>query len=282
MTLNEIIENAIKEDIGNGDYTSLACIPGQLNGEAQLLVKESGIIAGINVAEAVLKTVNSKLQINLMKKDGDTVERGDVVFTVKGNVRSLLQAERIVLNFMQRMSGIATKTNQFVKLLEGSTAKLLDTRKTTPGLRFLEKEAVRIGGGYNHRMGLYDMIMIKDNHIDFAGGVEKAIKAVNSYLKEKKLKLKIEIEARNINEVMDVIRVGGVDIIMLDNFTKRELKYAIKIIDRKILTEVSGGINENNIDDYARIGIDYISVGALTNNVKALDLSFKAKDIIIS
>lgn len=282
MTLNEIIENAIKEDIGNGDYTSLACIPGQLNGEAQLLVKESGIIAGINVAEAVLKTVNSKLQINLMKKDGDTVERGDVVFTVKGNVRSLLQAERIVLNFMQRMSGIATKTNQFVKLLEGSTAKLLDTRKTTPGLRFLEKEAVRIGGGYNHRMGLYDMIMIKDNHIDFAGGVEKAIKAVNSYLKEKKLKLKIEIEARNINEVMDVIRVGGVDFIMLDNFTKRELKYAIKIIDRKILTEVSGGINENNIDDYARIGIDYISVGALTNNVKALDLSFKAKDIIIS
>lgn len=274
--LNTFIEFALKEDIRDGDHTSLACIPSTTIGKAQLLIKDNGILAGMEVAEAIFKKVNLEIQFFPLMKDGEKMAIGDVAFIVEGPSGSLLTAERLVLNCMQRMSGIATKTYQIVKLLEGTKAQVLDTRKTTPGIRLLEKWAVKIGGGTNHRFGLYDMMMIKDNHIDFAGSIEAAIEKAISYQKKKGLDIPIEVEARNLDEVEEIMKVGKVQRIMLDNFSYADTRTAVELIGDSFETEASGGITEETIREHALCGVNYISVGALTHSVNSLDLSLKA------
>ena len=274
--LDLIIKNAIREDVGDGDHSSLACIPASANGKAMLLVKDKGIIAGVEFAKKVFQYVDSNLVVEELIKDGASVKFGDIVFYVSGSSQSILKAERLVLNGMQRMSAIATKTNYFVKLLEGTNTKILDTRKTTPGIRALEKWAVKIGGGENHRFALYDMVMLKDNHIDFAGGITKAIQKTQQYLSDKKLDLKIIVEARNLQEVEVILRSNGIYRILLDNFSFADTQKAVKMIGDKCLTESSGGINEETIRKYAECGVDFISSGALTHSIYNMDLSLKA------
>jgi nicotinate-nucleotide pyrophosphorylase (carboxylating) len=276
MTIDEIIEKALAEDIGDGDHTSLSCIPKEAFGKAKLIVKDQGILAGVDIAKRVFEKIDIRIRFTKLFEDGTPIKKGDIAFTVEGLSASLLQGERLALNFMQRMSGIATATNHLVKLIEGTGARLLDTRKTTPLLREIEKMSVRIGGGFNHRMGLYDMIMIKDNHVDFAGGIEKAITATNDYLKKFNKNLKIEIEARNMDEVKQILVHGGVHRIMLDNFTPEEMKEAVALIGKRYETEASGGITSETIREYALTGVDYISVGAITHHIKSLDMSLKA------
>ncbi len=276
MTIEEIIKNSLNEDIGDGDHSSLACIPATAIGKVKLLIKEDGILAGIEIARKVFSAVDNSIKVDILLNDGAEVRKGDIAFFAEGKEISLLTAERTVLNFMQRMSGIATYTRKAVKLLDGLDTKILDTRKTTPNFRIIEKEAVRIGGGQNHRMGLYDMIMLKDNHVDFAGGIRKAIESTHLYLKQNNKDLKIEIETRNMNEVKEVLSVGSIDRIMLDNFEIPALKEAVRLIDHKYETEASGGINLNNIRSYADCGVDFISLGALTHQIKSLDMSLKA------
>jgi len=274
--LKELIATSLTEDIGDGDHTSLACISENAEGCAKLIVKQKGILAGAEVAEKIFSIVDPFVKFTPFIKDGAVVEYGNIAFHVLGRVQSILKLERLVLNIMQRMSGIATVTREYANMLTGLKTKILDTRKTSPGIRFLEKEAVRIGGGVNHRMGLYDMIMLKDNHIDYAGGIKKAISLANDYLQRNNLKLKIEIEARNINDVRTIIETGGIDRIMLDNFTISDLKSAINLINGKYETEASGGITLETVRDYAECGVDFISVGALTHHIKSLDMSLKA------
>lgn len=276
MNTDDIIRLAIAEDIGSGDHTSLATIPQEARGKAQLKAKENGILAGTFIAEKVFKTIDPSILFTPIKTDGEAISEGDIIFSVEGKSISILTAERLALNFMQRMSGIATFTRLLVKQIEGTNTKLLDTRKTTPLLRSLEKYAVKVGGGENHRFGLYDMIMIKDNHIDFAGGIKNAIEATHKYLITKGLDLKIEIEVRNFNELQEVLNHGGVNRIMLDNFSPQNLKKAIEMINGRYETEASGGINFQTIRSYAETGVDYISVGALTHQIKSLDLSLIA------
>lgn len=271
-----IISNAIREDIGDGDHSSLACIPSSAKGKAKLLVKDKGIIAGVEFAKQVFAYVDAEMTVDTLIEDGSAVEHGDIVFYVEGASQAILKAERLVLNAMQRMSAIATKTKTFVDLLEGTGTKILDTRKTTPGIRALEKWAVKIGGGENHRFALYDMIMLKDNHIDFAGGVAKAINKTKGYLKETNKDLKIIVEARNLEEIKDILQCGGVYRILIDNFNYEETKKAVELIGDKCLTESSGGINEHTVRKYAECGVDYISSGALTHSVYNMDLSLKA------
>ncbi|MDX2001220.1 MAG: carboxylating nicotinate-nucleotide diphosphorylase [Chitinophagales bacterium] len=276
FTIEQFVKLALQEDIRDGDHSSLACIAADKQSRARLLVKDEGILAGIEVAIEVFRQVDTSLQVVVLLQDGTPVKHGDVAFTVHGNARSILQAERLVLNIMQRMSGIATVTHKYMDAVKGYPAKVLDTRKTTPLLRYFEKWAVRIGGGQNHRFGLFDMIMIKDNHIDFAGGITPAIKAANEYIRSKQLDLKIEIEARNLDAVKEILAIGGVQRIMLDNFTPAAAKEAVDLIAGQYETEISGGINLDTIASYAASGADYISVGALTHSVKSLDLSLKA------
>lgn len=264
------------EDIADGDHTTLSCIPADAQGKSQLIIKENGVLAGVEVAKEIFKAFDPDLKMTVFIEDGAEVKVGDVAFVVEGKVQSLLQTERLMLNVMQRMSGVATRTRQYVKALEGTKTRVLDTRKTTPGLRMLEKEAVKIGGGVNHRIGLFDMILLKDNHVDFAGGIENAICRAQDYLKEKNKDLKIEIEVRNFDELNQVLKVGGVDRIMLDNFTPENTKKAVEIIAGKYETESSGGITFDTLREYAETGVDFISVGALTHSVKSLDMSFKA------
>lgn len=266
---------AIEEDFGSGDYTSQSCIPSDSTGKASLNIKEDGVLAGIRVSQNIFSVIDPNLDIQFQLSDGDRVNAGDIAFVVSGNSRKILQAERLVLNFMQRMSGIATETSKYVNQLEGTKAKILDTRKTSPGLRYFEKEAVRIGGGMNHRMGLYDMIMIKDNHIDLSGGIELAIDRVHDYMNQKKISIPIEIEARNIDDVERIIRHGGIDRIMLDNFNLEQTRNAVNKINSLFETESSGGITISNIQDYALCGVDFISVGALTHQIHSLDMSLK-------
>lgn len=273
---DKLIELAFAEDIGDGDHTTLCSIPATETGKAKLLIKEEGILAGVEVAEDIFRKFDPQLNIEIFIKDGTHVKPGDVAFEVEGKVQSLLQTERLVLNVMQRMSGIATTTNKYVRLLEGTKTKVLDTRKTTPGMRMLEKQAVKIGGGENHRIGLFDMILLKDNHVDFAGGIEKAIRGAQRYLKENHKKLKIEIEVRNFDELNQALAVGGIDRIMLDNFTVEDTCRAVKMVDGRVEIESSGGITEKTIRSYAECGVDYVSVGALTHSVKSLDMSLKA------
>ncbi len=274
--LDAFIDNAIKEDIGDGDHTSLSCIPETAIGKAQLIIKQDGVLAGIRIAKRVFEKFDPTLKVEYFLEDGTNVKYGDIAFIVEGKTLSILQAERLVLNIMQRMSGIATQTKVYVYELKGLKTQVLDTRKTTPGMRLLEKEAVKIGGGTNHRMGLYDMVMLKDNHIDFAGGIEKAIQSTNDYLKSKNKDLKIEIETRSIDDIKRVLKFGGVDRIMLDNFTPELTKEAVKIIDNKYETESSGGITLETIRSYAECGVDFVSVGALTHQIMSLDMSLKA------
>ncbi|MGB1647334.1 MAG: carboxylating nicotinate-nucleotide diphosphorylase [Crocinitomicaceae bacterium] len=274
--LDEFVRRALSEDLGDGDHTSLACINEDEKSAARLEVRERGILAGIGVAKRVFELYDSSLEIEILKNDGDSVIEGDIAFIVKGSARSILSTERLVLNLMQRMSGIATKTHQMVEMISHTDAILLDTRKTTPGIRFIEKEAVAIGGGGNHRFGLYDMIMIKDNHIDYAGGISRAIQKTHSYLDANNKKLKIEIEVRSLNELDEVLTEGKVHRIMLDNFSPKEIENALKRIPQEYETEASGGITEENIVAYAETGVDFISVGALTHSVKSLDLGLKA------
>lgn len=283
--ISHFIDNALREDIGNGDHTSMATIPSNAQNTARLIIKNDGILAGVELAKKIFSVVDPKLKLTIKKNDGSKVKKGDIAFIVKGNARSILTAERVVLNCMQRMSGIAAMTNKFVGLCKPHPVKILDTRKTTPGMRALEKWAVRIGGGYNHRFGLYDMILIKNNHIDFsrqndtvgmAGGISAAIASANGYLKRKKLNLKIEIEARNLQEVKEILSIGKIDRILLDNFSIPEIKKAVRLINKKFETEVSGGITEKNIKKYAACGADYISVGALTHSAKSMDMSLTA------
>lgn len=274
--LDIIISNAIREDVGDGDYTSLSCIPSRAKGKAKLLVKDEGIIAGVAFAELVFKYVDSNLQVKTLINDGSIVKKGDIVFYVEGKSQSILMAERVVLNAMQRMSAIATKTRFFVDLLKGTKAKVLDTRKTTPGIRALEKWAVKIGGGVNHRFALYDMIMIKDNHIDFAGGVTEAIIKTKKYLIEKELDIKIIVEARNLEEVKEILNNNGIYRILIDNFSYEDTKKAVELIGGRCLTESSGGIDDKTIRKYAECGVDFISSGALTHSVYNMDLSLKA------
>lgn len=273
---DKLIELAFAEDIGDGDHTTLCCIPEDAVGKSHLLVKEDGILAGVEVARKVFNKFDPTLKMTVFIKDGASVKKGDIAFVVEGRVRSLLQTERIMLNIMQRMSGIATMTHKYVQRIAGTGAHVLDTRKTTPGMRMLEKQAVKIGGGMNHRIGLFDMILLKDNHVDFAGGIENAIDRCHTYLKEKHLNLKIEIEVRNFEELHRVLDKGGVDRVMLDNFSVADTKKAVDIIDHRVEVESSGGITFETIRDYAEQGVDFISVGALTHSVKGLDLSFKA------
>ncbi len=276
--LDLIIANAIREDVGEGDHSSLACIPIEATGKAKLLVKEDGIIAGVEMAKRIFKYVDKDLKVETLINDGAEVKYGDIVFYVEGSSQSILKAERLVLNIMQRMSAIAKKTNQFAKLLEGTKTKILDTRKTTPGIRAVEKWAVVIGGGENHRFALYDMIMLKDNHIDFCGGVAKAILKTQQYLKDNKLDLKIIVEARSIEEIKEILAVGGVHRILIDNFDYEGTREAVKLIGNKCQTESSGGINLQTARKYAECGVDYISSGALTHSVYNMDLSLKAVD----
>jgi nicotinate-nucleotide pyrophosphorylase (carboxylating) len=264
------------EDIGDGDHTTLSCIPSTAIGKSRLIIKENGVLAGVAVAAEIFKAFDPELKMTVFIHDGTEVSVGDIAFEVEGKVQSLLQTERLMLNIMQRMSGIASRTREYVKALEGTKTRVLDTRKTTPGLRLLEKEAVKIGGGVNHRIGLYDMILLKDNHVDFAGGIENAIHRTKEYLKEKNKTLKIEIEVRNFNELNQVMTVGGIDRIMLDNFSTENTRKAVEIINGKYETESSGGITFDTLKEYAECGVDFISVGALTHSVKSLDMSFKA------
>jgi nicotinate-nucleotide pyrophosphorylase (carboxylating) len=277
-SLSLFIDNALQEDIGDGDHTSLACVPPQLKGKVRLLVKEEGILAGMDIAPFVFRKLDPNALINPFLHDGARIRPGDIAFEVEARVLSLLQAERTVLNIMQRMSGIATSTRRYADALKGLKTKILDTRKTTPGMRLLEKEAVRIGGGENHRIGLYDMILIKDNHIDFAGGIREAIERTQAYLARTGKKLKIEIEARSLQDVGIILDTGGIDRIMLDNFTPEQTREAVHFINHKAETESSGGITLENIRSYAECGVDYISVGAITHHIKSLDLSLKAID----
>ena len=274
--LNEFIERALHEDVRDGDHTSLACIPADAKGKAHLLVKQNGILAGMDLAALIFKKVDERIVMNPFLRDGDVIAIDDIAFTIEGPSSSLLTAERLVLNCMQRMSGIATKTHEINKLIEGTKAKVLDTRKTTPGIRLLEKWAVEIGGGTNHRFGLYDMMMIKDNHIDFAGGIKQAIERAVSYQVSKGLSLKIEVEARNLKEVEEILAVGHIHRIMLDNFSYEDTRIAVNLINGKYETEASGGITAETIRRHAESGVDYISVGALTHSISSLDLSLKA------
>ena len=275
---NKLIELAFAEDIGDGDHTTLCCIPENAMGKSQLLIKEDGILAGVEVAKKVFAEFDNELQVEVLIADGTPVKVGDIAMVVTGRIRSLLQTERLMLNIMQRMSGIATMTHKYVELLKGTHTRVLDTRKTTPGLRMLEKQAVKIGGGTNHRIGLFDMILLKDNQIDFAGGIESAIDRCHKYLKDKALDLKIEIEVRDFNELQQVLDKGGVHRIMLDNFSVEDTKKAVDMIGGKYETESSGGITFDTIRKYAEQGVDFVSVGALTHSVKGLDMSFKAVD----
>jgi nicotinate-nucleotide pyrophosphorylase (carboxylating) len=274
--IDDLITLAFAEDIGDGDHTTLCCIPPEEQGKSILLIKDDGILAGVETAKRIFHRFDPTLKMEIFIKDGTEVKNGDIAFTIEGKSPSILQCERTVLNVMQRMSGIATITRRYVKALEGTGTKVLDTRKTTPGMRILEKEAVRIGGGANHRTGLYDMILIKDNHIDFAGGIENAITRCHNYLKEKWKDLKIEIEIRNLYELNEVLRVGGIDRIMLDNLTIKDTRDAVRLIDGRFETESSGGLTYETIRNYAECGVDYVSVGALTHSVKSLDMSLKA------
>lgn len=271
-----IIANAIREDVGDGDHSSLSCIPKSAIGKAKLLVKDVGVIAGIDFAKQVFTYVDESMEVEVLIPDGSRVKYGDIAFYVSGSAQSILKAERLVLNAMQRMSAIATKTKSFVDLLEGTGTKILDTRKTTPGIRALEKWAVRIGGGENHRFALYDMIMLKDNHIDFAGGITKAIQKTQRYLRDSNRDLKIIVEARNLQEIKEILKSDGVYRILIDNFNYEDTRTAVKLIGNKCLTESSGGINEETIRNYAECGVDYISSGALTHSVYNMDLSLKA------
>lgn len=275
--IDQIINNALQEDIGEGDHSSLSCVPEDGIGVAKLIVKGDGIIAGVELAERIFKIYDPELKVDVFIKDGAQVKFGDIAFEVKGSSRSILATERLVLNFMQRMSGIATQTHLMVEKVAGTKVKLLDTRKTTPGIRYMEKWAVRIGGGHNHRFALYDMIMLKDNHVDYAGGIKPAIEKANAYVKTLDKPLKIEIEVRNETELKEVLELGQVDRIMLDNFSPERIKAVINSIPDSIETEASGGITNETILDYALTGVDYISVGALTHSFESLDMSLKAK-----
>ena len=274
--IDELIDLAFAEDIGDGDHTTLCCIPDTAMGKSRLLIKEPGILAGVEIARKIFHRFDPDLKMTVYIEDGTAVKPGDVAFVVEGRVQSLLQTERLMLNVMQRMSGIATMTHRYVKKLEGLHTRILDTRKTTPGMRMLEKEAVKIGGGVNHRIGLFDMILLKDNHVDFAGGIEQAITRAQNYLKEKGKSLKIEIEVRNFDELEQAMKVGGIDRIMLDNFNIENTKEAVRRINGRFEVESSGGITFDTLRDYAECGVDFISVGALTHSVKSLDMSFKA------
>ena len=274
--IDQLIDLSFAEDIGDGDHTTLCCIPEDAMGRSRLLIKEDGILAGVDVAKEVFRRFDPDLQVEVLMGDGAQVRKGDVAMIVTGRVRSLLQTERLMLNIMQRMSGIATMTHRYVERLEGTGTRVLDTRKTTPGMRMLEKEAVIIGGGVNHRIGLFDMILLKDNHVDFAGGISNAIDRCHAYLKAKGLDLKIEIEVRSFDELRQVLDHGGVDRIMLDNFTPEDTGKAVRLIDHRYETESSGGITLDTIRQYAEQGVDFVSVGALTHSVKGLDMSFKA------
>ena len=274
--IDELIKLAFAEDIGDGDHTTLCCIPSDAEGAQKLIVKEDGVLAGVEMAKRIFAAFDPTLKMEQFLNDGDEVKVGDVAFIVRGKVQSLLQTERLMLNVMQRMSGIATVTRRYARQLEGLKTRVLDTRKTTPGLRIIEKEAVKIGGGVNHRIGLFDMILLKDNHVDFAGGITNAIKRAQAYLQEKGKDLKIEIEVRNLDELQEVMECGGVDRIMLDNFSPELTRKAVELIDGRFETESSGGITFDTLRSYAECGVDYISVGALTHSVKGLDLSFKA------
>lgn len=273
---DRLIDLAFAEDIGDGDHTTLCCIPEDAVGKSHLLIKEDGILAGVEVAKRVFARFDNTLKVEVFMDDGSEVKKGDIAMLVTGKTRSQLQTERLMLNIMQRMSGIATTTRKYVDLLKGTNTKVLDTRKTTPGMRMLEKQAVKIGGGVNHRIGLFDMILLKDNHVDFAGGIRNAIDKCHKYLDEKSLNLKIEIEVRNFDELEQVLERGGVDRIMLDNFTVADTKKAVDMIAGKYETESSGGITFDTIRQYAECGVDFVSVGALTHSVKCLDMSFKA------
>lgn len=274
--IKNFIAQAIKEDVGDGDHTSLSCIPANQMGKAQLLVKQDGILAGVEIARMVFNEFDKYLKMTTFITDGTPVKKGDVAFIVEGSELSILQTERLVLNFMQRMSGIATQTSHYVELVKGTNTKILDTRKTTPGMRVFEKMAVVMGGGQNHRIGLYDMILIKDNHIDFAGGIPQAINRAKDYLKTKGKNLKIEVEARSFDEIRQIMEIGGIDRIMIDNFSIPDCKKAVEMIGGKYETEASGGITDANLREYAETGVDFISVGALTHQIHSLDLSLKA------
>jgi len=276
FSIDDFLKNAIHEDLGDGDHSSLACIPDTNIGKAKLLIKQNGILAGVEIAQKIFNFIDPSLSVEVIIPDGSVIKQGDIAFFVTGNTQSILKSERLVLNIMQRMSGISTLTNEYVKKISGTKAKILDTRKTTPGFRYFEKLAVKIGGGENHRMGLYDMIMLKDNHIDFAGGIKLAIKKTHEYLIETKRNLKVEIETRNLNDIKEVLATGGVDRIMLDNFTPELTREAVILINGKYETESSGGINLETIRQFAETGVDYISVGALTHQIKSLDMSLKA------
>lgn len=282
LSVNELedrlIDLAFAEDIGDGDHTTLCCIPEDAMGKSHLLIKEDGILAGVEVAKRVFAKFDPTMQVEVLINDGTPVKKGDIAMVVTAKVCSLLQTERLMLNIMQRMSGIATMTNKYVERLKGTKTHVLDTRKTTPGLRMLEKQAVKIGGGMNHRIGLFDMILLKDNHVDFCGGITNAITRCHEYLKEKGLDLKIEIEVRNFDELAEAMNCGGINRIMLDNFSVADTKKAVDIVGGKFETESSGGITFDTIRDYAECGVDFISVGALTHSVKGLDMSFKACD----
>ena len=273
---DRLIDLSFAEDIGDGDHTTLCCIPEDAMGKSKLLIKEDGILAGVEVAKKVFARFDPTMQVEVLMGDGSRVKKGDVAMIVTGKVRSLLQTERLMLNIMQRMSGIATMTDRYVERLKGTKTHVLDTRKTTPGMRMLEKQAVKIGGGVNHRIGLFDMILLKDNHVDFSGGIKNAITRCHKYLEEKGLNLKIEIEVRSFDEIRQVMECGGVDRIMLDNFSVEDTRKAVEMIGGKYETESSGGITFDTIRDYAECGVDYVSVGALTHSVKGLDMSFKA------
>ena len=277
--LREFIVKSFQEDIGEGDHSSLACVPENASGKARLLIKEKGILAGVRIAREAFFEIDNELKIEIFLNDGAEIAPGDIAFIVSGKQQSILKSERLVLNIMQRMSGIATSTREYVNRLQGLNTKILDTRKTTPGMRFAEKEAVRIGGGENHRMGLYDMIMLKDNHIDYAGGIKSAIERTQEYLRKKHKRLKIEIEARTIDDITEIVECGGVDRIMLDNFSIANTKIAVEMIAGRFEIESSGGINLDSIRAYAECGVDYISVGALTHHIKSLDMSLKAIEV---
>jgi len=274
--IDQFILNSLIEDVGDGDHTSLATIPAGTRGKAKLLIKDEGILAGVELAREIFRIVDPDLKLDVFLNDGAQIKYGDIVFEVEGDAQSILKAERLVLNCMQRMSGIATKTRRIVNLLKDTHTKVLDTRKTTPGLRYLEKWAVRIGGGVNHRFGLYDMILIKDNHVDYSGGIKPAIEKARQYIISKNKKLEIEIEVRNLDELQQVLQTGGINRILLDNFNFADLREAVRVIGGKYATEASGGITIDNIREYAACGVDYISVGPLTHSVKSLDISLKA------
>lgn len=274
--INDLLTLSFAEDVGDGDHTTLSTIPADAMGRSRLIIKEDGVLSGVEVAEKVLHRVDPSIKMNVMIRDGENVKKGDIAFTAEGPVRSLLIAERTMLNIMQRMSGVATMTRRYQDALKGLKTKVLDTRKTTPGMRMLEKEAVKAGGGTNHRIGLFDMILIKDNHIDFAGGIEKAIDRANEYCRANKKDLKIEVEVRSLDDIQRVLKHGGVDRIMFDNFTPELTKEAVKLVDGRYETESSGGITIENLREYGETGVDFISVGAITHSVKGLDMSFKA------